>query len=35
MSAPTKTTPKVTPDKKSNPLKIPKTSPGTRPNPKA
>jgi len=34
-TAPVKTPPKTTPDKKPNPLKIPKPGPATRPNPKA
>jgi hypothetical protein len=34
-TAPVKTPPKTTPDKKPNPLKVPKPGPGTRPNPKA
>lgn len=34
-TAPVKTPPKTTPDKKQNPLKVPKPGPGTRPNPKA
>lgn len=35
LTTPVKTPPKTTPDKKENPLKIPKPGPGTRPNPKA
>jgi len=34
-TAPVKTPPKTTPDKKPNPLKVPKPGPGTKPNPKA